>query len=143
MLYAHRPWSKDQVQPYAARFNGYWGEKEIAVETKPEDYMISVAVTPWAWVYRTKWGSASRVFAFYNRADAQAYIDRRCNPQAIEAKFYIDSCFCGSKTLGWDYRIVEDVVYHHCNDCNKPLYDIHKDQINQFAIADVDLFDLL
>lgn len=145
MLRAHRPWSKDAIPPYSVRlpldFNG-----KDPVTINSDDYGISSRVDPWYWVYLTKVGTTQRglVYCFYTRQEAETYIAIRCEPQSIEPKFQTSICSCGSKVKGWDYRYINNtVVYAHCNDCKKPLYDSQREEVNKFAINDIDLFDLL
>lgn len=143
MIVAHRPNWSDKVPPLAFRFNSYsFDSLSIPLIICPEEYGISSVVEPWHWVYLTKVGTTKRglVYCFSTKEEAKQYVDRRCNPQPIEPKFYVNLCTCGGQ---WDYRVINGVIYNHCNDCNKPLYEEHKEKINMFAIADVDLFDLL
>lgn len=144
MLKAHRPTWCDSVPPLAIRFLPFSFDPDIKpTVTDREAFGISSVVDPWHWVYFTAVGTTKRglIYCFYTRKEAEEYIDRRCSPQPIEPKFYFSTCKC--KFGGWDYRVIKDVVYAHCNDCNKPLYEEQLDKINKHAIADIDLNDLL
>lgn len=79
---------------------------------------------------------------FSDKEDAEAFIERRLTKSPGRKKLYSSLCRCGP--TGWDYYYFDNgIVAELCNTCGNPIYQVCLDALNQQAIADVNLFDLL
>lgn len=117
----------------------YGNHKAKVQMLRPEDYTITFDEMTQRYYVDTRtihgWG------VFKHREDAENHIIRRTTHRPGRAKVFTSICHCGA--LPWDYYSFGDITAEICNTCGNPLYLVCLEALNQQAIADVDLFDLL